>query len=102
MKNNTEETKIWLQKALLSAPQDFTLSEVRSYIKAALVKLENIENKRQKREIAFEKRKVHGNNSTIQAIDEMISEEKAKLDEIHRRKNKPKDRSEDDDLQLLG
>ena len=56
MKNNTEKTKIHLQKALVEAPEDFALSEVRSHIRAALNKLEQVETKRIQREQDREKR----------------------------------------------
>lgn len=110
MKNNTEQTKMLLQKALLDTPADFALSEVRFHIRAALSKLENVEKKRNKREVSLEQRKekaaasqqAYNPFAALQAIDEMIAEEKAKIDEIHRRRNKPKDGSEDEDLQLLG
>ena len=108
MKDNTEKIKILLQKALLDAPSDFTLSEVRFHIRSALNKLENVANKRAKREIAYKQRKTvtgqKGLNpfAALQAIDEMIAGEQAKIEEIHRRRNKPKDGSDDEDLQLLG
>ena len=46
MKNNTNQTKELLQKALVNIPQDFSLSEVRYHIRVALNKLENVEKKR--------------------------------------------------------
>jgi hypothetical protein len=110
MKNNTEQMKIFLQKALVNAPQDFSLSEVRYHLRVALTKLEDVEKKRERRDVASENRKEErakkqqGFNpfATLQAIEEMISEEKAKLEEIQRRRNAPKDGTQDDDLQLLG
>lgn len=108
MKNNTEKTKALLQKALLDSPDDFALSEVRFHIRAAIGKIENVEKRRNKREVAFEERKeqvaqqAYNPFAAIQAIDEMIAVEKAKLEEIARRRNKPKDGSDDEDLQLLG
>ena len=108
MKNNINPTKELLQKALVNIPQDFSLSEVRYHIRVALNKLENVEKKRNKREIASENRKEEKNRHgydprlVLKSIDEMISEERAKLEEINRLRNKPKDRTEDDDLQLLG
>lgn len=108
MKNNTEQTKVLLQKALLDTPADFALSEVRFHIRAALNKLETVEKKRAKREVAHEQRKTvtaqqaYNPFAALQAIDEMIAEEKAKIEDIHRRRNKPKDGSDDEDLQLLG
>lgn len=109
MKNNTEQTKILLQKALMDTPQDFALSEVRFHIRAALSKIENVEKKRTQRNVVVEKRKeeiekanqVYNPYVAIQVIDDLIAEEKSKIEGIQRRRNKPKDGSEDDDLQLL-
>lgn len=109
---STEQTKIYLQKALLNAPDDFALSEVRFHLRAALNKLETVEKKRQKRETAYQERKekavatqnAYDPAATLRAIDEMIAEEKAKIDEIHRRRNAPKggEIEDNEDLQLLG
>lgn len=109
---SAEQTKIYLQKALLNTPDDFALSEVRFHLRAALNKLESVEKRRQKRETAFQERKekavvaqqAYDPAAALRAIDEMIAEEKAKIDEIHRRRNAPKgeDLDGNDDLQLLG
>ncbi|WP_147452772.1 hypothetical protein, partial [Corallococcus praedator] len=57
MKNNTQNTKAFLQKALSQAPDDFALSEVRYHIRAALGKLETVEKKREQREVGVQERK---------------------------------------------
>lgn len=103
MKNN-EQTKILLKKAL-SMSDDFSLSEVRFHIRSALSKIEKLEKKKDKREAVIEKRKTFQAKyqinpvDALSAIDNMIEEEKAKLEEFHRRKNKTE---ENDDLEFLG
>jgi len=110
MKKNTEQTKILLQKALLETPEDFALSDVKFHIRSALNKLETVEKKRNKRQISLDERKEksaarkvsYNTFSALQAIDEMIADEQNKIKEIRNHRNKPKDGSEDEDLQLLG
>lgn len=95
MKNNTNETKAALQKALSQIPQDHALSEVRYHIRAALGKLETVERKRDRREVNAERRdlaQVQGNTyafdpfRAIRAIDEEIAKEKAKIENIQQRR----------------
>ncbi len=52
MKNNTENSKQALANALRSLPADDVLSEVRYHIRAAMTKIEQVEKKRGKREVA--------------------------------------------------
>jgi hypothetical protein len=111
MKNNTEETKLALQKALANAPQDYALNEVRYHIRAALNQLENVERKRERRhtnEVKREAVKAQGNVyaydpfRALQAIDEEIAKTKATIVEIQRRRRKPDDEKEDgDELQTV-
>lgn len=103
MKNNTENAKELLQKALSQTPQDNSLSEVRYHIRAALGKLEHVEKKRNRREINAKHREevkisTTSSNRIIQVIDEMIAAEIDKLTEIKQRKKK----TEDDEFQLIG
>lgn len=111
MKNNTEQAKALLQRALRETPEDFALSDVRYHIRAALTKIEGVENKRNKREIAASIRKegilppVYDPRAALQVIDEMIAGEKAKIEEVQRRRNQPKNTGDDDydaEAQLLG
>lgn len=103
MKNNTQEAKSLLLKALSQTPNDNALSEVRHYIQVALNKLENVEKKRQRREVVAEKREMKVANygfdplRMIQAIDEEIVKEKSRLNEIQRRRNLPKEEKGDED-----
>lgn len=111
MKNNTNETKAALQKALLQVPQDHALSEVRYHIRAALGKLETIEKKRDRREVNLERRELarsQGNaysydpfRSAIQAIDEEIAKEKAKIENIQHRRVKDNEKDDDNELQAV-
>lgn len=106
MKNNTQNAKALLQKALLQTPEDFALSEVRFHIRAALSKLEHVEKKRERREVASEKREAVREQAVapydpirvIEAIDMMINEEKAKIEEIQRRRNQSKEKGDDGDV----
>lgn len=106
MKNNTQDTKALLQRALTLAPDDHALSEVRFHIRAALGKIENVEKKRERRVVNAERRELAAGQGNvhafdpfraIQAIDEEIAREKAKIEEIQRRRNMPKDQKDDDD-----
>ena len=87
MKNNTKRTKELLQKTIQSLPLDFALNEVRFHLRQALHKINKTETKRHKRNeiqtppigfVPF----AGGLDSSkvIDVIDEMIQEEKDKLD----------------------
>jgi hypothetical protein len=106
MKNNTEDTKLKLLQILNSLPQDFALHEVRNYIRAAIIKLESVEEKRIKRNIAHKTRMespvLLDPKSAIQAIDEEITREKNKLLEASKRKNKGVEEGETDVESLFG
>ena len=110
MKNNTKETKEALLKALSQIPQDNSLSEVRYHLRVALDKLENVEKKRERREVNADRRelsKPQGNPygfdpfRTLQAIDEEIAKEKKKIEEIQRRRNQPKEKGDNDEFQTI-
>ena len=57
MKNNTNTIKNSLEKALQNFPEDFSLIIVKQYIQMALYKLNEVELKRNKRELKNQKRK---------------------------------------------
>jgi len=57
MKNNTDEAKEFLNKAIKALPSDFVLFEVRRYINLAIQKIEHIEKRREKRATKQEERK---------------------------------------------
>jgi hypothetical protein len=103
MKNNTQEAKSLLLKALSHTPNDNALSEVRHYIRIAMSKLEHLEKKRERREVVAEKRESKAVNygydplRMIQAIDEEIFKEKNRLNEIQRRRNLPKEEEKGDE-----
>ena len=103
MKNNTEETKVALKKALHQIPQDNSLSEVRYHIRVALDKLENVEKKRARRELNFERRieqkKSINPLQSIKTIDEEIAKEKYKIKEIQSKRMKGG--QDDDELQTV-
>lgn len=109
MKDNTEQAKALLQQALRETPEDFALSNVRYHIRAALTKIEEVTRKRNKREIAASIRReemlpaVYDPRAALQIIDEMIADEKAKIEEVQRRRNQAKNADYDaEDSQLLG
>lgn len=112
MKNNTGKAKDFLQKALMETPDDFALNEVRYHIRTALAKIEGVEQKREKREISASIRRegvlpaVYNPHAALKIIDEMIAEEKAKIEEVQRKRNQPKNTGEiydaDGESQLLG
>ena len=54
MKNNTESVKNYLQQAIKNTPNDFALQEVRYHMNQALLKLNKVEEKRDKREQNFQ------------------------------------------------
>ena len=97
MKTNTTDAKRLIQQALSSMPEDFTLSEARYHLKAALSHVEHVEQKRQKRDIQQRQNEVQArfNNmgnlgghtketlrESLKAIDDMIAQEQKKLDDI--------------------
>jgi hypothetical protein len=100
MKNNTQNIKLSLQNILIRMPQDFALQEVRHHIKAAISMIENIEKKRERREIKAERKEqsrtlenayFYDPLKAIKAIEEEISREKTNLENIQRRREKQKD-----------
>jgi len=110
MKNNTQDTKAFLLKALTLAPQDNALSEVRFHIRSALSKLESVEKKRERREVHAERRQLavgqgHVNAydpfKAIQAIDEEIAKTKATIEDIQRRRHQPDEKDDGDELQTV-
>ena len=84
MKNNTNTIKNSLEKALQNFPEDFSLIIVKQYIQMALYKLNEVELKRNKRELKHQKRKENKKIGTqqvsMQAIEKMIDEEKEKIE----------------------
>jgi hypothetical protein len=105
MKNNTENTKTALKKALLLLPSDFALSEVREYILGALRKIESVEKKRNKRELNLQKSENYRTQvpivnynpiNALKAIDEEISKEQQKIKSIQNRKILNNDQKDDD------
>lgn len=84
MKNNTNTIKNSLEKALQNFPEDFSLIIVKQYIQMALYKLNEVELKRNKRELKNQKRKENKKIGTqqvsMQAIEKMIDEEKEKIE----------------------
>lgn len=86
MKNNTEEAKMFLNQSLKHLPSDYSLSEVRNYIKMAIEGINKVESKRIKRENLKQKRleikNIDSNydpNKILFAIEREIDKEKLKL-----------------------
>jgi hypothetical protein len=95
MKNNTSQAKAYLTEALKNLPQDFALSDVRYHVLSALNKIEHVEKKRGKRaanemtpqqqwQFQLNQGLVNPFNAgqTVQALEQMIAEEEAKLKAI--------------------
>ena len=103
MKENTEQMREHLARALAAAPQDFSLSEARSLISRALEAVAAVEAKRSKREAALQERKqskaivVQNPLSAWQAIEAELATERRKLEEIRGRRGRPKSSQEDGD-----
>ena len=102
MKKNTYDTKLLLQKALHSLPDDFALLEVKDLIKSTLSRLEHVESRREKRQENKEKREqVFVNPAlTLKALNKEIEKTKFNLNEIKNRKQTI-EKDSDDGLQSL-
>lgn len=83
MKNNTKTAKINLEKALRAMPDDFALFDAKQHMRIALNKINEIEIKREKRQILKEKRKLKLDPNSISIIDKMIEQEKEKLETLN-------------------
>lgn len=108
MKKNTQEVKNLLQKALAATSYDNALTEVRQRIKAAIVDLDHIENKRTRRQENNERREIINKNKAlhdpfkiIKAIDEEIGKTKASLNEIQKRRFSKLEKDDDDEFQTV-
>ena len=112
MKNNTDQAKQFLQKAISSMPPDFALREVRHHLQQAAQKLEHVERKRAtaqpkqptQHQVWREKLNNGLNNpftakNTLDIVDAMLAEEYAKLENILERKRKS---STDNDFEEEG
>jgi len=108
MKTNTTDAKRLIQQAISTMPDDFTLSEARYHLKAALSHVENVEQKRQRREVTQRQNEMNAQfkkmgtlqgpaidlKESLKAIDDMIASEQKKLDEIvakRQSRNAPKE-----------
>jgi hypothetical protein len=56
MKENTADIKKELQKTLRKIPNDFSLFDVKRYINLAISKIEEVEKRREKRELKKQER----------------------------------------------
>lgn len=94
MKANTTDAKRLIQQAISSMPADFTLSEARYHLKAALGHVEHVEKKRVARDVTQKQNEVNARFSqmgqvqgvdlkeSLKTIDDLIAKEQKKLDEI--------------------
>lgn len=110
MKNNTNKTKDLVAEAIRNLPQDFALTDARHYLLKAYNEIEEVENKRAKRENIRKPQKGFSkvaNERTSQVaaesphwtpqqilgivnyIDQQILEAKQKIDEIQKSKTQP-------------
>jgi len=106
MKNNTQGLKNLLEEALGNVPDDFSLSEVRFHIRAALGLIEHVESKRQRRDNLQKKKSAAVVNTydpfkAIQAIEEEIAKEKTKLENLKIKNNIVNQKDDDDDFQTV-
>ncbi len=98
MKNNTNESKVLLEKALQSLPQDNALQGARYHLKCAINEITHIEIKRKGREVVRKtteemyKEKMNSffvtpsNAKTVlDKIESMISEEKKKIEDMQKK-----------------
>ncbi|MCK9459662.1 MAG: hypothetical protein M0R80_08490 [Proteobacteria bacterium] len=101
MKNNTDESKALLERALKELPNDFALQNARYHLKRTLNEIEQVEDKRHKREksrITIEEDYRAKMNSffitpdnakaVLDGIDSMISEEQKKIDNMKKKAEK--------------
>jgi hypothetical protein len=98
VKDNTAESKQLLKRALANLPQDNILREVHFHIRQALTKIEQVEAKRNKKEagptqaqqwnqmLQTNTQNPYNTNQTLNAIEQMIAEEKANLEAIQARR----------------
>lgn len=110
MKNNTEKSKNLIAEAIRSLPEDFTLADTKLHLLRAYDAIEEVENKRLKREGQMKKpqkgfAKVSEQRTAPQAqqrttqnwtpgqvmgvinyIDQQILEAKQEIEEIHRKR----------------
>lgn len=100
MSNTTQQSKDFLMQALHTLPDDFSLTETRSYIKKALNELEYVQTKKIRRQDNIKKeetKKIAANNNfrnpqdILNLIDKMIEEENNKIDKIKKPKNQDKE-----------
>lgn len=106
MKNNTQNSKELLFKALHNLPEDFALREAKQQIVRAINEIEKIEGRRAQREQNLQKEKEkekkifispYTASQQLQEIENMINSEKKRLEALQEKK-KNKD---DEDLQTI-
>jgi hypothetical protein len=101
MKENTEQLKGLLLKALASTPNDFSLGEAKSLITRAIESVASVEAKRTKREASLQERRqaksitIQNPVSAWQAIQAELAMERRKLEEIRGRRGRPKTSQEE-------
>jgi len=107
MKNNTGIVKSLLNQALHNTPDDFSLQEVKAYIRKALSIVESVENKRTVRQENKIARKTASNpmpvvdlGSVLNVVENEIKKEKDRLQQLKERKNAPKINDQDDQTGL--
>jgi len=91
MKNNTKTTRSHLSEALRHLPHDFALNDVRYNIQAAITQLDSVNKKRVKREINRQQNELVKPSVdpqlTLNILDSMIENEKARLEELQNQRN---------------
>lgn len=94
----TDQAKTFLQKAIQHMPNDFALAEVRYHLRLAAQKLEHLEVKKQKREEVQKKATWYPSPGSLATIDQMLADEKARLEEIIKSNQKSPEPTEEDTL----
>lgn len=92
MKSNTDDLKAHLRRALVSAPDDNSLREAKTHILRAIEAIEDVESRRDRRQSAIVERRqknlyIPDVKSAYKAIESELASEKAKLEQIVKRKS---------------
>lgn len=103
MSNNIDYLKESLLKTFQLVPNDFALSEVKNLMRLAIIKLEEVEKKREKRSVNSQTKKEQfvsmNPKQSLKALENAISDEKEKLKNLSEKRNKKVD--DQDEMQSL-
>ena len=113
--SKTEQTKIFLQKAINNMPDDFALREVKFHLQQAANKLAHVEKKRattEAKKLSHHQQwqeKLNGSllnpytlPNTIDMINNMLADETSKLEEMLEKKKKSGEIIDSDEDTIFG